>query len=66
MTEDALRTLMKRKFTAMSMREWCRLTGCQFPHVSEFICEKRGPPTDMLNALNLGIQYIRKRKADRK
>ena len=62
MTEADLRAAMKRRFEAMSMTEWCRLTGCQKSHVSEFMNGIKGPPNDMLNALNLEVRYIRKRK----
>lgn len=65
MREADLRELMKRKFTAMTMREWCRLTGCNVSHISDFMTGKRGPPGDLLKALNLEIQYIRMRKANR-
>lgn len=62
MSEDDLRALMKRKFEAMSCREWCRLTGCAHTHVSEFVAGKRSlPPSDMLRALNLRVAYVRNR-----
>jgi hypothetical protein len=59
MTEDELRAAMKLRFEAMSMSEWCRLTGCHKSHVSDFINGKKGPPADMLCALNLRIAYLR-------
>lgn len=62
MSEDDLRALMRKKFTAMSQREWCRLTGCTNTHVSEFLHGKRGPPRDMLRALNMRVDYVRNRK----
>lgn len=62
MTEDELRALMKRKFEAITMNEWCRLTGCTKSHVSEFVRGLRAPPHDMLRALNLRVAYVRSRK----
>jgi hypothetical protein len=59
--EDELRKLMRQKFTAMSQREWCRLTGCLHTHVSAFMRGKKGPPKDMLRALNLRVAYVRNR-----
>jgi hypothetical protein len=61
MGDDELRELMHQKFTAMSQREWCRLTGCLHTHVSEFMRGKKGPPKDMLRALNLRVVYVRNR-----
>lgn len=43
------------------MTEWCRLTGCQKSHVSEFMNRKKGPPSDMLNALNLEVRFVRRK-----
>ena len=63
MTEADLRAAMARRFDAMSMNEWCRLTGCAKSHVSEFMNGKKGPPGDMLNALNLEVRYIRRKRA---
>lgn len=63
MTEADLRAAMQRRFEAMSMTEWCRLTGCATSHVSEFMNGKKGPPSDMLNALNLEVRYIRRKRA---
>lgn len=65
MTEEDLRASMRRRFQAMPMREWCRLTGCNASHVSDFLAGKRGPPGDLLNALNLRVDYVRKRKVER-
>lgn len=62
MTEEQLRELMRKKFKAMSAREWCRLTGCNHVHVSEFVAGRKGPPNDMLRYLNLEIHYVRKRR----
>jgi hypothetical protein len=50
---------MRLRFQAMSMREWCRLTGCQVSHVSDFMNGKRSPPGDMLEALNMRVDYVR-------
>lgn len=61
MTEDQLRAHMRKKFSAMSIREWCRLTGCNVSHVAEFVNGTRNPPNDMLCYLNLEIRYVRKR-----
>lgn len=61
MTDAELRAAMKRRFEAMSMSEWCRLTNCNKAHVSEFINGKKGPPNDMLNALNLEVRYVRRK-----
>lgn len=62
MNEEELRAAMKRRFEAMSIREWCRLTGCNVSHVSEFVSGKRGPPNDLLKALNLSVRYVRNRR----
>lgn len=59
---DELRAAMTRRFEAMSLNEWCRLTGCNKGHVSDFVNGKLGPPSDMLGALNLEVRYVRKRK----
>lgn len=65
MGEDDLRARMKQRFQAMPMREWCRLTGCNASHVSGFMTGKRGPPGDLLAALNLRIDYVVMRKSER-
>lgn len=62
MTEDDLRQAMRKRFDAMSMREWCKLTGCNSTHVGEFINNRRGPPNDLLKALNLRVNYVKVRK----
>lgn len=62
MTEDDLRAAMKKRFEAMSIREWCRLTGCNATHVSEFVRGLRGPPNDLLGALNLEVRYVKLRR----
>ena len=59
MDEEHLRLAMRRRFTAMSQREWCRLTGCHHTHVSEFMNGKRRPPPDLLKALNMRIDYVK-------
>lgn len=51
---------MKKRFEAMSLREWCRLTGCRPSHMSEFVAGKRGPPADLLKALNLEVRYVKR------
>lgn len=63
MNEQQLREAMRRRFEAMTQSEWCRLTGCKNSHVSEFLNGKRGPPRDMLNALNMEVQYVKRRAA---
>ncbi len=63
MTEDDLRQAMRKRFEAMSCREWSRLTGCNPTHVAEFVADRRGPPNDMLKALNLRVDYVKMRKA---
>lgn len=62
MTEDELRAAMRKRFQAMTMREWCRLTGCNLTHVSEFLNGHRGPPHDMLRALNMRVGYFKIRR----
>lgn len=62
MSESDLRAAMLRRFECMSLREWCRLTGCNASHVSEFVRGLKGPPNDMLEALNLERRYVRKRR----
>lgn len=62
MTEDDLRAAMKKRFEAMSLREWCRLTGCNATHVGEFVNGRRGPPNDMLRTLNLRVDYVKVRQ----
>ncbi len=66
MTEEELRVAMRKRFEAMTMNEWCRLTGCAKSHVSEFMNSKRPPPGDMLAALNLGVRYVRNRRTQEK
>ena len=61
LSDSALRAAMAKRFEAMSMREWCRLTGCACSHVSEFVRGLRGPPGDLLAALNLETRYVKKR-----
>jgi hypothetical protein len=63
MSEDDLRAAMKKRFEALAMREWCRLTDCNVSHVSEFVRGLRAPPNDLLRALNLRVDYVRNRKA---
>lgn len=65
MTEDQLRAAMKKRFEAMSMREWCALTGCNASHMSDFMNERRGPPSDLLKALNLRVDYVKMHKSQR-
>ena len=62
MTEDDLRAAMRKRFTAMTMGEWCRLTGCNKTHVGEFVAGKRLPPHDMLRALNMRVDYVKCRR----
>jgi len=62
-SEDDLRDAMRQRFKVMSMREWCRLTGCNVSHVSKFMTGRGGPPSGLLRALNLEIQYTRKRNS---
>jgi hypothetical protein len=59
MTADQLRAAMRKRFEAMSLREWCRLTGCKASHVSEFVNGKREPPSDLLRALNMRVDYVK-------
>lgn len=62
LSDDELRVAMRERFKAMSMREWCRLTKCNLGHVSEFVNGHRGPPSDMLNALNMTIRYVKRNR----
>ena len=62
MSGDDLRAAMKKRFEAMSAREWCRLTGCVHSHVIEFMKGKRGPPSDMLEALNMRVDYVKNKR----
>jgi len=62
MTADQLSDAMRERFKAMSMREWCKLTGCKASHVSEFLSRRRGPPADMLDALNMRVDYVKNRR----
>lgn len=62
MSEDDLRSAMKKRFQAMSLREWSRLTGCNATHVGEFMSGRRGPPNDMLRALNMRVDYVKVRR----
>lgn len=59
MTEDQLRNDMRQRFTAISAREWCGVKGVAHTHVSEFLAGKRGPPSDLLRALNMRVDYVR-------
>lgn len=59
MTEDDLRADMRKRFTAISSREWCGVKGVKHSHVSEFLAGKRGPPSDLLRALNMRVNYVR-------
>jgi len=59
MTEDQLRDQMRARFTAISAREWCSVKGVSHSHVSDFLAGKRGPPTDLLTALNMRVDYVR-------
>lgn len=63
---DGLREAMRERFKAMSMREWCKLTGCKASHVSDFLNAKRGPPSDLLQALNMEVRYVKKRPTNGK
>lgn len=63
LSADQLRAAMRRRFEAMSIREWSKLTGCTASHISEFLSGKRGPPSEMLDALNLQIRYVKRRNA---
>lgn len=59
MTEGELRVAMRKRFEAMTMNEWCKLTGCNPAHVSEFVRGLRGAPGDMLKALNMRVDYVK-------
>ncbi len=49
--------------TPLTVREWCRLTGCNPTHVIEFVNGRRAaPPHDLLAALHLRVDYVRIRK----
>ncbi len=63
MSEDDLRAAMRKRFQAMTMNEWCKLTGCNKTHVSEFVRGLRLPPGDMLKALNMRMDYIKIRQS---
>jgi hypothetical protein len=63
LSEDELRSAMRKRFEVMTMGEWCRFTGCNKAHVSEFMSGKKDvPPRDMLKALNLEVRYVRSKK----
>jgi hypothetical protein len=62
MTADELRAAMRKRFEAMTMNEWCRLTGVSKSHLSEFLHGKRGPCSDLLNALNMRVDYVKNRR----
>lgn len=64
MTEADLRVAMRKRFEAMSMNEWCRLTGVHKGHVSEFMNGKRAPQSDMLRALNMRVDYVKNKRTD--
>lgn len=59
MTEDQLRADMRKRFTAISAREWCGVKDVNHTHVSDFLAGKRGPPSDLLRALNMRVDYVR-------
>lgn len=63
MNEDDLREAMRLRFTAISIREWCKVMNVAPSHVSEFLNGKRGPGNDLLQALNLEIRYVKKRRS---
>jgi hypothetical protein len=65
MTADDLRAAMRKRFEAMSMNEWCRLTGTNKAHVSEFMNGKRGPQSDLLRALNMRVDYVKNKKVSK-
>ncbi len=62
MTADELRAAMRKRFQAMSMREWCRLSGVHYTHLSEFLNGHRGPGTDLLTALNMRVDYVKNKR----
>ena len=63
MTADELRAAMRKRFEAMTMNEWCRLTGVRKSHLSSFMNGKRdNPPGDLLAALNMRVDYVRNRR----
>lgn len=61
LSQDDLRKAMRKRFTSVTMNEWCRLAGVSKSHMSEFLAGKRGPCNDLLRALNLEVRYVKKR-----
>jgi hypothetical protein len=69
MTEDDVRSLLRKKLTkfvfrkgSTGLRAWCRQHGVASEHVSEFLSGVRNPASDMLDALGLEYRIVRKRK----
>lgn len=62
MTADDLRAAMLKRFTGITMTEWCRLTGVHKGHLSEFLNGKRGPCSDLLEALNMRVDYVKNKR----
>lgn len=63
MTADNIRKMMSEKFEVISAREWCTVMDVRPSHLNEFLRGKRAtPPSDLLEALNLRIDYVRKKR----
>ncbi len=69
MTEEQVRAMLLKQAGRVPTRRnstgvtaWCRKHGVTTGHVSEFLAGKRGPSTDLLDALGLERSYSHKRK----
>lgn len=60
MSEDDVRDLLTRRARS-GLRPWCRANAVSESHANEFLNGRRGPASDLLNALGLEYRIVRKR-----
>jgi hypothetical protein len=75
MTLDEVRALLLREMAefegtgargrrGFGLRGWCEFHGVASGHVSEFLHGKRGPQADLLRALGLEWEVVRKKSRE--
>lgn len=53
MTLNELRKFVLLEFNEVSIRRWCEERNVAHTHVIDFLHNRRNPPADLLDALNL-------------
>lgn len=61
MTEDDIRSALRKRAGKRGIAMWCVFYGIPQSHVSEFLSGKKSVPSKVLDALGLEISYRRKK-----